>query len=139
MPYTDGFCVSCAGLPRWALFETDGAVLQVKVRGYSVVLGAVEAALAEHEKVASSVVVAEGEEGSDEKRLVAFVVPLEWRRPPSAAAIRTFLKTKLPVYAVPSVFIGLEALPVSATAAVGHRPSLQQHLPLAWESCQSVC
>lgn len=90
----------------------------VKVRGYSVVLGAVEVALMKHPQVASAVVVAEGDEAnSGEKRLIAYVVPREWGQPPSAASVRAFLKNEIPIYALPSVFLILEALPVSGTGA----------------------
>ena len=50
----------------------------VKIRGYSIHLGAVETALLEHANVKSCAVIAEGEEGED-KRLVAYVVRHEPR------------------------------------------------------------
>ena len=55
----------------------------VKVRGYSIELGAVEAAIEENLAVHNCVVVADGAEGED-KRLVAYLVPddAEDRRPP---------------------------------------------------------
>lgn len=90
----------------------------VKVRGYSVVLGAVEVALMKHPEVSSAIVLAEGDEAnSGEKRLIAYVVPKEWGEPPSAASVRAFLKNELPIYAVPSVFLVLNALPVSGAGA----------------------
>lgn len=85
----------------------------VKIRGYSVVLGAVEAALAEHPLVSTAVVVAEGDEGTD-KRLVAYIVPAEWERVPSAHTLRKHLKELVPFYAVPPVMLLLNALPVAA-------------------------
>lgn len=89
----------------------------VKIRGYSVVLGAVETALALHPKLLSSVVLAIGSEGSGDKKLVAYVVPAEWRDPPSASSVRTFLKDHLPPYAIPTTFCVIDALPVSLTSA----------------------
>ena len=88
----------------------------VKIRGYSVVLGAVESAVAEHPMVASAVAITEGEEGTD-KRVVSYVVPKVWGELPSAANLRAFLKDKLPPYAVPSVFYILDKLPVNDNAA----------------------
>lgn len=88
----------------------------VKVRGYSVVLGAVEAALAKHPRLASAVVMALGAEGTD-KRLVAWVVPTEMKRAPSAAHVRRFLKDYLPPYAIPGTFCVIESLPVNQSAA----------------------
>src|SRR3712207_8059704 len=46
----------------------------VKIRGYSVELGAVEAAIEKNLAVRACVVIVEGEEGED-KRLVAYLVP----------------------------------------------------------------
>jgi thioester reductase-like protein len=89
----------------------------VKIRGYSVVLGAVETALAKHPKLSSAVVLAVGNEGSRDKQLVAYVVPVVWSDPPSAASVRQFLKDHLPPYAIPSTFCVIDALPVAATAA----------------------
>eukprot|EP00980_Cylindrotheca_fusiformis_P006886 scaffold1442_cov128-Cylindrotheca_fusiformis.AAC.7 len=90
----------------------------VKIRGYSVVLGAIETALAKHSKLSSAVVLAVGEEGSREgKTLVAYVVPTSWDDPPSAASVRSFLKDQIPPYAIPSTFCVIDALPVAATAA----------------------
>ncbi len=40
----------------------------------SVVLGAVESALVQHIKLSSCVVVADGEEGSEDKQLIAYIV-----------------------------------------------------------------
>jgi thioester reductase-like protein len=89
----------------------------VKLRGYSVVLGAIETALSKHSQVASAVVVAVGQEGSMDKQLVAYVVPKQWDNPPSAASVRSFLKYHVPPYAIPSIFCVLEALPVHQSAA----------------------
>ena len=46
----------------------------VKIRGYSIVLGAVEAALLEHVALGSCVVMANGDDGTNEKHLVAYIV-----------------------------------------------------------------
>jgi len=88
----------------------------VKIRGYSVVLGAVETALAKHPKLSSAVVLAVGNEGSRDKKLVAYVVPAVWADPPSASSVRQFLKDHLPPYAIPATFCVIDALPVAATA-----------------------
>jgi acyl-CoA synthetase (AMP-forming)/AMP-acid ligase II len=61
----------------------------VKIRGYSVVLGAIETALAKHPKLSSSVVLAVGSEGGREgKKLAAYVIPTNGAillRPPVSA------------------------------------------------------
>src|SRR5829696_352346 len=106
----------------------------VKIRGYSVELGAVEAAIEKNLAVKSCVVVSEGEEGED-KRLVAYVVPdpedderySGWSLDPKTGRskeIRGILQDSLPHYAVPSVFVELESLPIQATSGKVDRSEL---------------
>jgi amino acid adenylation domain-containing protein/thioester reductase-like protein len=105
-------------LPNGHLEILGRCDFMVKIRGYSVVLGAIETALAKHLKLSSAVVLAVGEEGSREgKKLVAYVVPTLWSDPPSAASVRNFLKDHVPPYAIPGTFCVIDALPVAATAA----------------------
>jgi amino acid adenylation domain-containing protein len=83
---------------------------QVKVRGYRIEPGEVEAVLARHPGLAAVTVVAR-EDGPGRKRLVGYVVP---RNPaPAVAEIRAFLAASLPEPLVPSDFIVLEALPLT--------------------------
>ena len=108
----------------------------VKIRGYSVVLGAVESALAQHPLVSTSVVLTEGNEGSD-KRLVAYIVPEDWEKVPSASNLRDFLSGKLPHYAIPSVFVQLDALPINSASGKLDRkkmPSIEEAKKLRNES-----
>ena len=106
----------------------------VKIRGYSVELGAVEAAIEKSLAVKSCVVVSEGEEGED-KRLVAYIVPdpedderySGWSLDPKTGRskeIRGILQDSLPHYAVPSVFVELESLPIQATSGKVDRSEL---------------
>ncbi len=111
----------------------------VKIRGYSVELGAVEAAIENGLAVKSCVVVSEGEEGED-KRLVAYIVPdpedderyAGWSLDPKTGRskeIRGVLQDSLPHYAVPSVFVELEALPIQATSGKVDRSELPSPPP----------
>ncbi|TYZ61811.1 hypothetical protein PybrP1_002293 [[Pythium] brassicae (nom. inval.)] len=102
-------------LPNGHLELIGRCDFMVKIRGYSVVLGAVESALAQHPLVSTAVVLTEGDEGQD-KRLVAYIVPDKWDQVPSAASLRAFLKEKLPHYAIPSVFVQLDALPINSAS-----------------------
>ncbi|HEY0078548.1 MAG TPA: amino acid adenylation domain-containing protein [Pyrinomonadaceae bacterium] len=90
---------------------------QVKVRGYRIELGEIESALAAHEGVRQSVVVAR-EDAPGDKRLVAYVVAAAEGEPPSASALRAHLKESLPDYMIPSAFVMLDALPLSANGKV---------------------
>ncbi|HLX07310.1 MAG TPA: amino acid adenylation domain-containing protein, partial [Thermoanaerobaculia bacterium] len=142
-------------LARW---RRDGALeclgrvdQQVKVRGFRVELGEVEAALARHPAVAAAAVVAR------EDRLLAFLVPRRQAAPPvppatpatpatpettaPAAAgspsgerpepaalpaelareLRQFLAASLPAYMVPSAFVGISALPLTPNGKLDRR------------------
>jgi amino acid adenylation domain-containing protein len=89
---------------------------QVKVRGYRVELGDIEAALASHPMLRDSVVVAT-EEGKGSNKLIAYVVG---RGPqgPGNPELRDYLKERLPEYMVPAVFVSLESLPLTANGKV---------------------
>ncbi|MFY0567273.1 amino acid adenylation domain-containing protein [Archangium lansingense] len=102
---------------------------QLKIRGYRVELGEVQAALERHPAVRDAVVVAR-EVAVGDKRLVAYVVPTsplpsgegrgEGIEGPelNPETVRTWLKQKLPEYMVPSAIVALEALPLTANGKV---------------------
>ena len=109
----------------------------VKIRGYSIVLGAVEAALVEAVALSSSVVVAVGEETED-KQLVAYLVRaapdeketrlVDWSvdtRTGCCPEIRRAVDGKLPHYMVPRMFIEVETLPVSGVGQKLDRKALE--------------
>ena len=86
--------------------------LQVKVRGFRVEPGEVEAALLAHPAVREAVVVARG------NRLVAYLVA---GAAPPVEEIRAFLRTRLPEYMVPGTFVPLAALPLSPNGKVDRK------------------
>ena len=89
---------------------------QVKVRGFRVELGEIEAALGQHEAVREVVVTARDDEPGG-KRLIAYVV-LASDQSPTGSALQGFLKQQLPEYMVPSAFVMLETLPLTANGKV---------------------
>jgi amino acid adenylation domain-containing protein len=93
---------------------------QVKVRGFRIEPGEVEAALARHPAVRECVVVArEDEPGA--VRLVAYVAPAEGAGAPDAAELRRFLGATLPPYMVPSAVVALDAFPLTASGKLDRR------------------
>ncbi|HEX9942664.1 MAG TPA: non-ribosomal peptide synthase/polyketide synthase [Thermoanaerobaculia bacterium] len=89
---------------------------QVKVQGYRIELGEIEAALGRHPAVRDAVVLALGEPRGN-RRLAAYVVPAE-SEAPAVEDLRVFLRGKLPEYMVPTTWVLLDALPLTANGKV---------------------
>jgi amino acid adenylation domain-containing protein len=94
---------------------------QVKIRGFRIELGDIEAQIARHSQVKETVVLAR-QDGSSDKRLVAYVVPKEFgAEVPSTEALRKHVKEVLPEYMVPSAVVLLERLPLTANGKIDRR------------------
>ncbi|HKR11123.1 MAG TPA: amino acid adenylation domain-containing protein [Pyrinomonadaceae bacterium] len=124
-------------LPDGNLEYVGRADHQVKIRGFRIELGEVEAAVAQHPLIREAVVIA-SEDQPGNKRLVAYYVPREVPRkqdassqtrnghPLSPDSLRDYLQKELPDYMIPSEFVRLETLPLTANGKVDRRalPSL---------------
>ena len=89
---------------------------QIKLRGFRVELGEIEAEMANHPQVREVAVKVCGQEAG-EKWLAAYVVA----RPGESldeASLRASLAQRLPDYMVPTVFVSLERLPLNANGKV---------------------
>jgi amino acid adenylation domain-containing protein len=107
-------------LARW---RSDGNIeflgridQQVKVRGFRIESGEIEAVLAEHPDVRDAVVVARNDAAGN-MVLVGYVVPRAGRAL-KRSELRDHLGKKLPDYMVPSVFVPLERLPLTPNGKV---------------------
>jgi amino acid adenylation domain-containing protein len=87
---------------------------QVKVRGFRIEPGEIEAALISHPAVAAAVVLARETDG--ERRLVAYLEPRE--EAPSTAELRSHLEQRLPAYMIPAAFVVLDRLPLTASGKI---------------------
>ena len=120
-----------------ARYRFDGSVEflgrldhQIKIRGYRVEPGEVEAVLGTHPAVREAVVVGySGKNG--EWSLVAYVVPSdmfsfsdgEWRKEPtlSSGELRDFLSSFVPNYMIPSYFVALSVLPLTSNGKLDRK------------------
>jgi amino acid adenylation domain-containing protein len=85
---------------------------QIKVRGFRIEPGEVQAALIAHPGVSAAAVVGHG--GGAERRLVGYVVSADPQHgAPPAGELRDFLRERLPVHLVPELLIELNELPLT--------------------------
>ncbi len=92
---------------------------QVKLRGFRIELGEIEAQLEEHPAVRHTLVMAR-EDVPGQKRLVAYTVPKPGHSF-TASELRRFLKQKLPDYMIPSAFLTLDNLPLTANGKLNRK------------------
>src|SRR5262249_54579602 len=84
---------------------------QIKLRGFRIEIGEIEAALLQHQDVEQVVVIARGAEDTD-KRLVAYIVPKN-QVALNVNQLRDHLKEKLPEYMIPVAYVLLNELPLT--------------------------
>ncbi|HET8773527.1 MAG TPA: amino acid adenylation domain-containing protein, partial [Thermoanaerobaculia bacterium] len=125
-PQADARMYKTGDLGRWLpggnvefLARND---FQVKIRGFRIELGEIEAKLAQCEGVREAIVLAreDADGAAGEKRLVAYLVGEEGAEL-SASDLRETLSKQLPEYMVPSAFVQLDALPLTANGKVDRK------------------
>jgi len=111
------------GRIRNGLVEHLGRISnRIQIRGFSVELEEVEAALHACPDVLRAAAIAKSR-GDDDVQIVAYVQPVEGRSP-TVETLRTAMGTLVPEPMIPTVFVILKALPVTDSGKVD-----RQHLP----------
>ncbi|ASS75346.1 hypothetical protein CIG75_10315 [Tumebacillus algifaecis] len=92
---------------------------QVKIRGFRIEIGEIESVLSNHESIEEAVVIAR-EDTPGDKRLAAYLIA----KPDCAidiTALREYTQSKLPAHMVPTAFVSMDALPLTANGKINRR------------------
>ncbi|NQD91421.1 amino acid adenylation domain-containing protein [Pseudomonas sp. CrR25] len=104
---------------------------QVKINGYRVELGEVEACLLAHDSASHVVIAAPTHGKTGQRHLVAYVVPSEAYATLEHAALQERLqeaaRRTLPSYMIPSYYVVLSHMPLTSNGKID-----RQALPLPW-------
>ncbi|MCI0491103.1 MAG: amino acid adenylation domain-containing protein, partial [Blastocatellia bacterium] len=91
---------------------------QIKLHGYRIELGEIEACLVSHAQVQKAAVLVR-EDAPGDRRLVAYVVGKQGEV--SVLELRTYLKSRLPDFMMPSAIVVLDHLPLTKTGKLDRR------------------
>jgi amino acid adenylation domain-containing protein len=117
-------------LPRGCIDFLGRRDFQVKVRGFRVELGQIEAVLAQHPDVKQVVVLATDDKTN--KRLVAYIVSVPGTNL-SASSLQAFAAARLPDFMLPAAFMFFDSFPLTRNNKVDRRalppPALSSRQP----------
>ncbi len=108
---------------------------QVKIRGFRIELGEIESHLLKHEDIKEAVVAARKNGGNEESLCAYFVLRPDAGLQDSSSLLREYLKARLPEYMVPSYFMELAGIPLTANGKVDRRSLPEPTLPVETSIC----
>jgi acyl carrier protein len=106
-------------LPDGCLLHRGRKNSHVKIRGYSVELAEIEAALIEIDAVRETVVTTK-DNAEGNQALVAYIVPAD-KSALTISVVRDALAARLPDYMIPTAFVFLDSLPLAGPGKVNLR------------------
>lgn len=103
---------------------------QIKIRGFRVELGEIEAVLAQHPAIREIVVIVREDHPGD-KRLVGYPVLQEGAEKSTSTDLRAFAREQLPEYMIPSAFVFMQEYPLTPNKKIDRKalPAPDQSRP----------
>ncbi len=113
-------------LPDGNIFIAGRVDRQIKIRGYRIEPEGIEEVILHFKGIRSSVVTTKNDRQGD-KRLVAYLVR-DCDSTIDYDALRRYLRSRLPDYMVPAVFVEIEAIPLNANGKIdlGRLPEINE-------------
>jgi amino acid adenylation domain-containing protein len=106
--------------PNGDIFYLGRGDNQIKIRGFRVELGEIEAVLAQHPAIREIVVIVREDHPGD-KRLVGYPILREGAEEPTSTDLRAFAREQLPEYMLPSAFIFLQEYPLTPNKKIDRK------------------
>jgi len=120
-----------------AKYRADGQIQylgrsdnQIKIRGFRVELGEIEAVLAQHPAIREIVVIVR-EDTPGDKRLVGYPILHQEQDEPTTSELRDFAREELPEYMIPGAFVFLNEYPLTPNKKIDRKalPAPDQNRP----------
>jgi amino acid adenylation domain-containing protein len=110
---------------------------QFKINGIRIEPGEIEHVLMEHSEVQAALVKPWGNKVS-EKRLVAYFIPSSKGTELKTGELRHYLKQKLPHYMIPSLFIAIDAIPLTSSGKTDLRALPDPNIQIKQDTDQNT-